>query len=622
MRPERRESVAAALVVAAIFLGLRLPAIDADLPAELSSHYQDVAFTIFDEGWWTASAREHALFGRAFGTGFDLVWVSPVFTAVERAAFACGGVSIATARLASVAMGMAGALLVLALDPRSRAVRAAAALVAVSFAGAQLGRLALPETTGTTLGIAGAVCLVRGGRRGAILAGLAAGLAALTKPHFLTIVPAFALAAFLLARRRSEPWARPAALVIAGAALPIALWIGWAAARPDEVRALLEFYGSDRWFARPSSLVPALLGLAKPALQVAVSGTVYRDALFAHFPFAFAIGVLTLPVILATGLRRSSAVPDSVLVMAAWALVGGAAIFALPFQPLRYWAPLVPAFTVIAAWSLVERPRAPASRWAAVFSWIAGVIVLAQVLFAALESFALAGLVARAAPARVPLLSPPELHLTPFLVDLARSRSLAPFSSLPREHAHLAASALLGALAAGAALAIGIVAARPLARGGAALVAHWPTRALVIAWLVLEAIHWTQWIPSRATTIRDMGRTLGAVLPADAVVSPAGAYSLESPLRFDSRAVLEGRMFDATGAAGATHFIALLDHPTIGVMPRGEIERRYPGSKELERFPLTGRYTYALYRAPPAIAPESALPAPESSASATASEPR
>ena len=96
-------------------------------------------------------------------------------------------------------------------------------------------------------------------------------------------------------------------------------------------------------------------------------------------------------------------------------------------------------------------------------------------------------------------------------------------------------------------------------------------------------------------------------------MSPGGAYALENRLRFDSRAVLEGRMFDATGAAGATHFIVLLEHPTIGVMPEGEIARRHPGSEELARFRLTGDYTYALYRAPNV---------PNARVEATASEPR
>ncbi len=599
MRPGTGETVAAAVGVAAIFLVLRLFALDADLPARLASHYQDVGFTVFDEGWWTANARQSALFGRALGTGFDLVWVSPVFTAVERVAFAAGGVSLAMARAASVVVGLAGVLLLLAIDPRARSGRIAAFLVAVSFAGAQLGRLALPETTGTMLGLAGAVVLVRGGRRGAAFAGIFAGLAALAKPHFVTLGPALALAAFLLARRRGESAARPAALVLAGMLIPLALWGTWAASRSADVTPLVHFYGAQRWFARPSELVNALVGAAKPALQVLVSGTVYRHALFAHFPFAFVLAVLAIPAILVSVWRRDRDVPDSVVVFATWGLVGGLGVASLPFQPLRYWAPLVPAFAYVGAWAVIDRGAvlvASRGRIARAGAWFAGVVVAAQLFFALLRPFVVPALVERAAGGRVPNLHPPEIHLTSFLLEVARTRSLSSFASLPREHAELAALSLLGAVCVVGALTIGLLAARPLARAPALLPSRVPAVAVLCLWLGYELVLWSQWAGHREWTIRDMGRALDAQLPRESVVSPAGTYSLESGLEFDSRAVLDGRMFDPTG--GATHIVALVDHRLIGVLEEGEVERRWPGSERLATFSLTGGFIYGLWALP------------------------
>jgi hypothetical protein len=245
-------------------------------------------------------------------------------------------------------------------------------------------------------------------------------------------------------------------------------------------------------------------------------------------------------------------------------------------------------------------------------------VLAAQMLFAILQRVAVPGLVARAGGGRVPLLDPPEFHLTPFLLDLARSRSLDGFAALPREHAHLAALALVGALSVGAALIAGILAAKALSRGVLALGAQIPRTPLFIAWALFEGVLWIQWIPGRASTIRDMGRGLDARLPGGAVVSPGGAYSLESRLRFDSRAVLEGRMFDPSG--GATHFIALVEHPMIGELPQGEIERRWPGSTRLATFALTGGYVYGLWAAP--TSSEITTAAPLTASHPAASPPR
>ncbi len=319
------------------------------------------------------------------------MWVSPVFTAVERVAFACGGVSLATARAASVVMGLAGVLLLIALDPRRRSGWVAAFLVAISFAGAQLGRLALPETTGTTLGLAGAVGAgarraARRGARGHLRR--ARGARETSLRHARARARARRIRARAPARRARAAPRR--FLVMASAAAPLVLWGAWAAAHAADVAPLLHFYGTDRWFARPSELVHALVGAAKPALQVLISGVVYRHALIAHFGFALVLAALAIPAIVAGVWRREREIPDAVVVMTAWVLVAGAAIAALPFQPLRYWAPLVPALVYVGVWAVMERGAVLATARGRIFhigAWIAGFLVAAQIASHSLVHF-------------------------------------------------------------------------------------------------------------------------------------------------------------------------------------------------------------------------------------------
>jgi hypothetical protein len=586
------------------FLALRLFALTADPPARLVSHYQDVAFSVFDEGWWTANAREAVRFGSRLGTGFDLFWVSPVFTLWMTAVFSIGGASLATARLASIAVGAAGLWLLLAAGRRERdsaaerAVRIAALLWVVSFAGGQLGRLALPETLGTTLGLAGAVMLLRGGRAGNVAAGALAALATLTKPQLGFLVPAFVVAGAWLAVRRGRPGLAAVVATAGGAVVPIAIWGAYAAAHADAALELGRFYLDSRWFAGTPPAGGAL-ALAKPLVQTAVAGVVYRHPFLVHLPGVFLLAWLAIPTVLEAARRpRETSCPDIVIVFGAWAVAGGLAISAIPFQPFRYYLPLVPALVVLAAWFLcrgadpsdAERERG----WRRIFTWAASTTILVQVVFAVAVATLLPSLVDRATE-RVALLSPVEFRLTSFLLEVFRTRSLTSFAALPRELAYVAALALLAVGSLGVAGLMALAAARPLARGLPSPGERpGPILGLLIAY---QLLFWLVWIPERATTLRDMGRTLDRSLPATAVVSPGGTYALESALRFDSRAVRERRMFDATGPA--THFVVLGSHPLIGALPEGEIERRWPGSERVATFALTGDYVYHLYRAAP-----------------------
>jgi hypothetical protein len=622
MRRLLRSGAASLILLLALFAILRLPALTADPPAALVSHYQDFAFSVFDEGWWTANAREAVLFGAMRGTGFDLIWVSPVFTLLMTAMFSVAGVSLASARLLSIVMGAIGVVLLwragrASADPRAARTSTLAALLwVVAFAPAQLGRLAVPETAGIALGLAGAASLLTRRAAGDVAAGAFAVLAMLVKPHFGFLVPTFLATSLVLSLRGSRPIWPGLARIVAGAAVPLLVWGVYVARHAQEAASLASFYLTDRWFAGvPPELGP--LSWIKPAAQVAIAGVVYRHHYFTWLPGLFLLAVLATPRVAAAILRprRAEAVPDAAVLFGLWALVGGSLISSLPFQPLRYYMPLVPALAYLAAFALTGGPAPAAaaasspdtsppasSRLAAVLRWAFGVFVLAQVLFVPLAAW----LPARAASltsTRVELLNPVDFHLASFLVRLVKARSVAPFADQPREIAIFAALALCGAVALGAAVLFGIVLARPLVRAFRSLEALVPRTHVAVLVLVLgfQAVAWAGRVSDAPRTIPAMARAIETIVPPDATVSPAGSYSLDSRRRYDSSAVSAGRMFDASG--GADYFVALVSHPRIGVLPDGEIERRWPGSEPVEAFELTGDYVYRLYRAAPTARP-------------------
>ncbi len=586
---------AALALLLAAFLALRLPFLTDDLPAPLAGYYQDVASPLFDEGWWTANARHFVLTGRFAGTGLDLLWISPVFTAGATAAFAALGPTLGAARLAAVLAGAAGLVfLVLAGLPRRadpalrRTTLLAGALLAASAPAAHLSRLALPESAGTTLGLAAAWWLLRG-PRAELGAGVLVGLALLAKPHFVFLVPAFLATAGVVARAGERPVAGAALRLAAGAAAPLLAWALVAAMQAAAVREVLDFYDMGRWITRPAEGVPALAAAAKPILQTLAVGVVYRHPVAAALPGLFVLAALALPRALTAG-----RVPPVVTLFGAWALCGGLLVAASPFQPMRYFVPLLPAWAFLAAWLVAGAgpPDAPSRGERALRLGIAALLG-AQIAFAALAATLAPDLAARATAGDLDPLRPLEFHLTPFLLALARDRSLDAFAPLHTQQALIAALVSCGALAAGAGALAAPLLARALApvfRAGAL-----PPRIarVLLAALVLSAV--LPWIPSlrnRARTIAAMGEDLARRLPPGAVVSPGGTYALGTPFRFDSDAVRRHARTDP--GPDVTHVVALESHPWIGRVRDGGIAAAL-GAHRIAGYALTGGYVVGLY---------------------------
>lgn len=594
---------AAALLLA--FLALRLPFLADDLPVPLTGYYQDLASPVFDEGWWTANARERVLSGHFLGTGLDLVWISPVFTAAMTGAFAAFGPTLTAARLAAVLLGAAGLgfLLAAGRGARSPATRRAAvlavALWTVGGSAAHLGRLALPETAGTTLGLAAAWWLLRR-PRAELGAGVLVGLAMLSKPNFAFLLPAFVITAWTMARPAGRA-AVPAALrLVAGAAVPLAGWAAFAAAHAAAVGEILAFYDMGRWVTRPPEGVSAFAAGVKPLLQTIAVGTVYRHPVALAVPGIFVLAALAIPRALSGAPRPE----PLVRLFAAWALCGGLLVAASPFQPLRYFIPLLPAWTFLAAWFVTpdaDRTGTPGSRGAAALR-LAGIALLAaQAAYAVLQSTLAPELAARASTLDLDPLRPREFHLTPFLLDLLRTRSLDTFASLRRQEGVIAALVICGALAS----ALGVLVAPFLQRGAAAAFrpgALSPRGArLVAAGLVLSVV--LPWIPAlrhRARTVADMGEDLARRLPAGSIVAPGGTYALGTTLRFHSGSVR--RHARTEPGPGVTHVVALESHPLLGRVPPGGNASAF-GARRLAAYALGGGYVYGLYALDPPGAP-------------------
>ena len=596
----------AGLLLVVLWVALRSTALTADLPPALGAHYQDVGSPVYDEGWWTANARERALFGSTLGTGFDLVWVSPFYTAAVALAVAIGGVGLAPARVLSILVGAGGVLLLLAAGTagaRSAAEKRAATLAAllwsVSFAGAHLGRLAIPESTGIALGLGAVFALLRGPRAGTLIAGGLGALAVLTKPHFGFLVPTLFASRIVLSRRAGLSAATGLVPLAAGFALPFAVWGAIVTAHAHEAADLARFYLTDTWFARPPSDLGAVLGGLKPATQTLIGGVVYRHPIFLHLPVVSILAVLVAPDVWRCALRSSGAGPhgDAAVVFGLWALFGGAFVAMLPFQPARYFLPVLPALAFLAAIALTREHRPGIGGMGIRFvRWALATAVLAQILFALLTPWITPALWSRSAAGHVRSLDPEVFRIAPFFLRLLDERSLAPFADVPRENAYVAALALVGTLSLLLAVFLALATARRLSR---LVLPPLPSRRLAAAAVVVLVAYqgglWGAWLPRRTHTVLEMGRALARQVPGDAVISPAGTYSLANRLRYDSRAVREGRMYDPSG--GSTHFLVLGSHPYVSALGEGEIERRYPGSRRVGTFEITGDYVYHLYKA-------------------------
>lgn len=188
---------AALLAIALLALTLRIVFPAADPPWRPT-----VGIVWHDEGAWTHNARNKALFGAWRLDNWNPVYIAPVFTAVEYAAFEAFGVGLRQARLVSQLAGFLSVLL-LALGVRRLAGNVAAliagGLLATNYVYVMYGRAAIMEALMVALIVASWYCSTRAEKQPMWggLAGTLATLAFFTKAAAAFYVGALGLVALL-----------------------------------------------------------------------------------------------------------------------------------------------------------------------------------------------------------------------------------------------------------------------------------------------------------------------------------------------------------------------------------------------------------------------------------------
>ena len=158
--PESRRSILPGLLaVAALALTLRALFPLADPP-----WLSPIGITWHDEGVWAHNARNRVLFGAWVLDGWNPLYVSPVFTALEFLSFSVFGVGLWQARLVSMVAGAAAAVALgagLGAISSRRAALTGALLLAVNYTWLMYSRVALLEALMVAMLVASWWCYTR-----------------------------------------------------------------------------------------------------------------------------------------------------------------------------------------------------------------------------------------------------------------------------------------------------------------------------------------------------------------------------------------------------------------------------------------------------------------------------
>lgn len=214
------------LTVAGVLRGL--------FPAADPPWYATVGIVWHDEGAWTHNARNMALFGEWSLDAWNPMYIAPVFTGLEFAAFEAFGVGLRQARVGPMALGVISvALLTLGVGrlAGAHAALAAGALLATNFVYVMWTRTAMMEGPMTAFIVMAWYCYVRAQdeARWGWLAGISALLAFFIKASAVFFVGAIALDAGVTAllapaagaaneARRRAAWTTLGGLTVGGLA--------------------------------------------------------------------------------------------------------------------------------------------------------------------------------------------------------------------------------------------------------------------------------------------------------------------------------------------------------------------------------------------------------------------
>jgi len=189
----RRSFIAVLIAILLVAAALRVVFPTADPPWQVP-----VGITWHDEGPWVHNARNKVLWGEWSLDRWNPMYLTPVFTGLEYAAFSAFGVGQLQARVVSQVMGLVAVaaigLGIAAIATRKTALLAAA-LLATNYVGVMWDRVALMEATMTAFIAVAWSAYAAAQRRPAwgLAAGIAAVLAFFTKAAAAFFIAAIAL---------------------------------------------------------------------------------------------------------------------------------------------------------------------------------------------------------------------------------------------------------------------------------------------------------------------------------------------------------------------------------------------------------------------------------------------
>lgn len=587
------------LFIGSFFLILwpRIVHLDADPPVSLSQAFQNVGVFLYDEGWWTANARNKVLFGEwTFGT-YNLMYVSPVFTLLVWISFSLFGVCLITARLPSLVMGLISLGLFFCLARRSLGPRwgsMATLLMGLSYPLTIYHRVALLEPTATFFTLLAGFFWFQEKPTWGILSGICTGLALMTKLSLAFLPLVFLLLGILKGGQQKKRlgW------FAAGFLLASGIWF-YAFFLPHrfEVLASYAHYNQGRWVPGASGVLTSGLNIVKVLCQSLILGTVYRHEAFAKMPLLFLFSWVGALVLL---YRRKSTDLSSFFLF--YAGIGGGFLGLSSYQPMRYYSLLIPAMAYLtaewgrSAWIMTEEGRF--SRWLYGVGWIGLAVVICQILYAL-------GLpVIRKYVGSLGLMENDPFSHSPFSLSAAMwqafsQRSLGILKTLNHQQAWMT----LQTLAAAVTLCFGVFLSSLLVLSFRSalrtLFLFLMKPSIVIILIVLglgfDLFQIWAWALHPKYTIRDFSRRLEQILPPESIVSPGGTYSLENRLQYDNSELGSGRVVKYEPPVSA---VVILDgHPLLGKGMLQNILRQHQNAFLVKRTTvLDGQYHLSVFK--------------------------
>ena len=472
-----------------------------------------------DEGFYTHNARNAVLLGHERTNEFNNMVLSPLIHALQAAVFHLFGVGYPQARAISVVSSLLTLLAMFAALRRAFGERVAwvgTLVLAWEHAYLMYNRMALLETPATLFLALAFYAWVRRteGLSWSLLAGIMTITACSIKSLCAFFIPAPLLASWWSGRlhrrdTRFEMFTAAGGMVIAGL-----LYAGvWLLPHWREYRHMSDFYLTYQILPRTAWEAWRDVRQALLNHQFGLMGY-----LFAHMPITIFMALVTtlLAVFRAEERRRGNGAVEFLLV---WMWVGIALLAFIRFAPSRYYVPLYPAITALAALGIARLPEVTRLVWRAGGLWahILRTAVLAYVLYFALL-FALR---------------------TPFSWSLVY---LTLTLTLPT------------------AVVLQWVLHRLFA--GTGLNLHWAPAAVLVGLALHNAWYFASWYANRQYALEEFAHRLERILPQGAVVAGncAPGFCLDAPV---STMLVIPRLAnypDPVGRYGVTH-VVVLDTP-------------------------------------------------------------